>query len=240
MTARSECVGLIAADPVTGGQVLGGFDHAADGTESPCRLRHFAPPIEPVVQGLVPGPGAPARGGGVVLDIAHRLDTTGQHQRVLFNLGLPIKPTQSVQQEGRIYRVGQVSDAPLVYFSTGTNFERWTFAHKVGSRAGTAENLAMGELARRLRESFTDCFQEARPFTPDMAEGKGGKDRIVPLVNSKMIAKLLPNAKLHVVKGGGHLFIVSRLAEILPLMREFLAEPLAQPKSYRAPKPSPA
>ena len=62
----------------------------------------------------------------------------------------------------------------------------------------------------------------------------------MPLVNSKMIAKLLPNAKLHVVKGGGHLFIVSRLAEILPLMREFLAEPLAKPKSYRAPKPSPA
>ena len=111
-------------------------------------------------------------------------DTTGQHQRVLFNLGLPIKPTQSVQQEGRIYRVGQVSDAPLVYFSTGTNFERWTFAHKVGSRAGTAENLAMGELARRLRESFTDGFQEARPFTPDMAEGKGGKEadrRVEPL-----------------------------------------------------------
>ena len=79
------------------------------------------------------------------------------------------------------------------------------------------------------------------PFlnTPTLVLG-GDKDRIVPLVNSKMIAKLLPNAKLHVVKGGGHLFIVSRLAEILPLMREFLAEPLAQPKSYRAPRPSPA
>lgn len=64
----------------------------------------------------------------------------------------------------------------------------------------------------------------------------GDKDRIVPLVNSKMIAKLLPNSKLHVVEGGGHLFIVSRLPEVLPLMREFLAEPLAPPKAYRAPK----
>ncbi len=75
------------------------------------------------------------------------------------------------------------------------------------------------------------------PFlsVPSLVLG-GDRDRIVPLVNSKMIAKLIPNSKLHVIEGGGHLFIVSRLPEILPIMREFLAEPLAPHKAYRAPK----
>ena len=79
------------------------------------------------------------------------------------------------------------------------------------------------------------------PFlsTPTLVMG-GDKDNIVPMVNSRMIARLIPNATLHVVKGGGHLFIVSRLAEILPLMREFLAVPLAPGRSHRAPKPAAA
>lgn len=111
-------------------------------------------------------------------------DTTGKHQRVMFNLGMPIKPTQAVQQEGRTYRVGQVTDAPFLYFNTGTNFERWTFAHKIAERAGTAENLALGDLARRLRESFIQSFDDARAFEPDMVSGVGGKEadaRVEPL-----------------------------------------------------------
>lgn len=54
----------------------------------------------------------------------------------------------------------------------------------------------------------------------------GDRDKIVPLVNSRMMHKLLPNSRLHVVEGGGHLFIVSRLREILPLLREFLDGPV--------------
>lgn len=34
-------------------------------------------------------------------------DKTGKHQRVLINLGLPTKPVEAIQTEGRIYRVGQ-------------------------------------------------------------------------------------------------------------------------------------
>lgn len=63
----------------------------------------------------------------------------------------------------------------------------------------------------------------------------GDKDKIVPMVNSKMIHRLIPNAKLHVVPGGGHLFIVSRIGEIVPVMQSFLDEPLPPHKSYRPP-----
>jgi poly(3-hydroxyalkanoate) depolymerase len=47
-------------------------------------------------------------------------------------------------------------------------------------------------------------------------------DPITPLVNSKMIAARLPDARLHVVLGGGHLFLMTHVAEIGPLVEGFL------------------
>ena len=46
-------------------------------------------------------------------------DTTGKHQRALINLGLPTRPSEAIQQEGRIYRVGNKSNAIFRYLNTG-------------------------------------------------------------------------------------------------------------------------
>lgn len=62
----------------------------------------------------------------------------------------------------------------------------------------------------------------------------GDNDKIVPLINSRLIAKVMPNARLHVVHGGGHLFIVTRIAEILPVMKGFLDGPPPPPRSIHA------
>ncbi|HNN46829.1 MAG TPA: DEAD/DEAH box helicase family protein, partial [Azospira sp.] len=103
-------------------------------------------------------------------------DTTGKHGRVLINLGLPVAPIEAIQEEGRIYRVGQKSDANLQYFNTGTNWERYAFGSKIARRAGTAENLAMGEQARGLREAFIQAFENSDPdYEPGAADGRGGK-----------------------------------------------------------------
>lgn len=105
-------------------------------------------------------------------------DTTGKHQRVLINLGQPTAPTLAIQQEGRIYRTGQVSNAIMRYLNTGTNWERWTFASTIASRASTAENLGMGELARALKDSFIASFEESDTYPPGHeGEGTGGKER---------------------------------------------------------------
>ncbi|MBX9607280.1 MAG: hypothetical protein K2Y51_13730 [Gammaproteobacteria bacterium] len=97
---------------------------------------------------------------------------------MLINLGLPTAPTVSIQQEGRIYRVGQASDAMFRYFNTGTQWERFAFAERVARRAGAAENLAMGEDARGLTDSFIEAFENSAPDTPGGPEdGKGGKAR---------------------------------------------------------------
>lgn len=104
-------------------------------------------------------------------------DRTGKHQRVLINLGMPVKPTAAIQIEGRIYRVGQASDAIFRYLNTGTSFEQYTFANKISERASTAENLALGEDARALKQSFVDAFDESGEYPPGMSgEGTGGKE----------------------------------------------------------------
>jgi len=103
-------------------------------------------------------------------------DATGANQRVLINLGLPVRPTQAIQIEGRIYRVGQQSNAIFEYFNTGTNFERMTFAEKISERASTAENLAMGEQARTLKDSFIDAYEDPSFLDPSEAQGVGGKE----------------------------------------------------------------
>lgn len=105
-------------------------------------------------------------------------DTTGKHQRVLINLGLPTAPTKAIQQEGRIYRTGNVSDAIMRYLNTGTSWERTAFASTIATRAATAENLALGELARSLQDSFIQAFEDSAAWEPGHeGEGKGGKEQ---------------------------------------------------------------
>lgn len=103
-------------------------------------------------------------------------DTTGKHQRVLINLGMPTRPVTAIQQEGRIRRLGSVSDALFRYLNTGTNWERWTFAGAIAQRAGTAENLALGDQARALRQSFIDAFNATDVYPATKDEGTGGKE----------------------------------------------------------------
>ncbi|MBU1286861.1 MAG: alpha/beta fold hydrolase [Alphaproteobacteria bacterium] len=52
----------------------------------------------------------------------------------------------------------------------------------------------------------------------------GDKDSIVPLANGHILKVALPNSRLHVVEGGGHLFLVTRAEETAAVIRDFLAE----------------
>ena len=116
---------------------------------------------------------ADAGGAGISLH-----DTTGKHPRVLINLGLPVKPVTAIQQEGRIYRVGQASNAMFRYFNTGTNWERMAFATAIAVKTSGAENLAAGEQARALLDAYIDGFMESDTYKPGHeGEGTGGKER---------------------------------------------------------------
>lgn len=52
----------------------------------------------------------------------------------------------------------------------------------------------------------------------------GDKDSIVPLANGHILKVALPNSRLHVVEGGGHLFLVTRAEETAAVIRDFLVE----------------
>lgn len=110
-------------------------------------------------------------------------DTTGNHQRALINLGLPTRPSEAIQQEGRIYRVGNKSNAIFRYLNTGTYMEQMAFATKLAERAGTVENIALGEMARSLKQAYVEAFEESqegdgwKKYLPgSKTEGTGGKD----------------------------------------------------------------
>jgi hypothetical protein len=102
-------------------------------------------------------------------------DVTGKHQRVLINIGMPVKPTQFIQIEGRTYRVGVKTDAQFENLTTGTAFERHIFASTIAGRASTAENLAMGEFARSLKENISEGYLDASYQPAQTKIGVGGK-----------------------------------------------------------------
>ena len=50
----------------------------------------------------------------------------------------------------------------------------------------------------------------------------GDDDPIVPLVNGRILARCIPDARLHVVRDGGHLFLLEQPAEMARLIAAFL------------------
>lgn len=51
----------------------------------------------------------------------------------------------------------------------------------------------------------------------------GNDDPIIPLVNAKVIASRIRDGRLHIVDGGGHLFLFTRAEEMATVIKDFLA-----------------
>lgn len=56
----------------------------------------------------------------------------------------------------------------------------------------------------------------------------GEEDNIVPVINGRFLASLIPDAELKIIPDGGHLFLVSQAEESLAIINEFLDRPRAQ------------
>lgn len=103
-------------------------------------------------------------------------DTTGVHQRVIINLGLPKRPAKLRQTEGRIYRFGQASNAIQRYLTTGTKWETSAFANVIAQRAETVDNLAKGDDAVvSIRDAIISAYNAAEYSEPSLLDGIGGK-----------------------------------------------------------------
>jgi poly(3-hydroxyoctanoate) depolymerase len=53
----------------------------------------------------------------------------------------------------------------------------------------------------------------------------GDDDPIVPLPNGRVLANRIPHARLHVVRGGGHLLLLDSADEVFPVITDFLDAP---------------
>ena len=53
----------------------------------------------------------------------------------------------------------------------------------------------------------------------------GSRDSIVPMANAHILNFALPRSRLHVIEDGGHLFLVTRAAQTVPVIQAFLDEP---------------
>ena len=114
------------------------------------------------------------------------------------------------------------------------NFETLYGGETVGSD-GHIGRIMPPSRAGYLYQLLAMIGWTSAPFLPLMKVPTlvmmGDDDRIVPVINGKILARLIPNAKLEIVPGGGHLFLVSRAADVMPKIRAFLngAEVAAKP-----------
>jgi pimeloyl-ACP methyl ester carboxylesterase len=60
----------------------------------------------------------------------------------------------------------------------------------------------------------------------------GEDDRIVPMINGRLLAALIPHARLATMPGG-HLFLISRASVAAPMIEAFLDEPDEEPAIER-------
>ena len=51
----------------------------------------------------------------------------------------------------------------------------------------------------------------------------GDHDPLVPLINGRYLAKVIPRGRLHIVRGGGHLFLFDQPASAAPAIEAFLS-----------------
>ena len=65
----------------------------------------------------------------------------------------------------------------------------------------------------------------------------GDDDPIIPVLNGKILTRCIPDARLHIMKGGGHLFLLERPAETAELVADFLHGPRVSPVAPTADRP---
>lgn len=77
-----------------------------------------------------------------------------------------------------------------------------------------------------LFRSFALWAWTSLPWLPSISQPTlvigGDDDPVTPLVNHRVMARLMPRARLHVVRGGGHLVLVDSPEVVAPEIIEFL------------------
>lgn len=161
-----------------------------------------------------------------------------QYRRRVGRLVLCATTAGMTMVPGKVASISKMRD-PRRY--TDPNFMRDNFATLYGddiSEGGGVSHISslrpptpkgyMYQLLAFLGWSSLPFIRFLRMPTLIMA---GDRDQIVPMANAHILNTALPNSRLHVVKDGGHLFLVTKPIDSLPVILDFLNETSARKRA---------
>mgnify|MGYP002784869604 CR=1 FL=1 len=170
-------------------------------------------------------------GGGMAQQFALQYgNRTGQLILAATSAGMLMVP-------GKLAALSKMAD-PRRYIDP--DYMLKNFQTLYGGGDGGASDGARGHASRIKPPSMMGYLNQliamagwtSAPFLPFLAAPTliimGDDDQIVPLANGQILKALIPDARLEVIKGGGHLFLVNQADETMALIRDFLgtARPL--------------
>ena len=120
----------------------------------------------------------------------------------------------------------------------GSDLRMRRLARLVGGRAAADPATLLAYEQRRLRHPPSESGYRLqlrailgwsslgwlRTLTAPTLVLAGGRDPIVPLVNSRFFTRLIPDCRRYVVADGGHLFMVDQPDDVAPVIEAFLSE----------------
>jgi poly(3-hydroxyalkanoate) depolymerase len=130
---------------------------------------------------------------------------------VLLTLASPLRyfrPSRFHQTGARIYGGGFGQNVELV--------ARFAQATRAPDPLGYYWQIAAGT-------GWTSAHYLARLRQPVLLIA-GDDDPIIPLVNVKLMARLLRSPTVHIVRGGGHLALLTHANDLVPTVHRFLSE----------------
>jgi poly(3-hydroxyoctanoate) depolymerase len=166
------------------------------------------------------------------------------------SFGGAVAQQMAIWHPDRVRRLVLVSTSFGVFAKPGKISAFWHFAHPLSYHPPRLERVAGTMFGGRLRKEpeLVRSMHIRRPTNAVAAMYRlaplfgwtslpwlwairhptlvmaGDDDPVTPLVNHRIIAALVPRARLHIVRGGGHLVLLDSAPEIAPVITSFLRE----------------
>jgi poly(3-hydroxyoctanoate) depolymerase len=164
------------------------------------------------------------------------------------SFGGAVAQHMAIWHPGRVRRLVLVSTSFGAFAKPGKISAFWHFAHPLSYHPPRLERVAGTMFGGRLRREpeLVRTMHIRRPTNALAAMYRlaplfgwtslpwlwtirhptlivaGDDDPVTPLVNHRIIAALVPQARLHIVRGGGHLVLLDSAPEVAPVITSFL------------------
>jgi poly(3-hydroxyalkanoate) depolymerase len=165
-------------------------------------------------------------GGAVAQEFAHRAPARTRRLVLAATstgmLGVPARPSVLIHLATPLRYWRRDYARRIVGDIYGGRSRTDTWAHRVLRARFDRPPTAMGYLG----QLWAGLGWTSMPWLPRLSVPTlvmtGDDDPIIPTVNGRILARLIPGAQLHVVRGGGHLFLLEEAAASAAVIDEFL------------------